>query len=313
MQVGNTLSLSVSQRRRDYDEACKLVLADRQIRARILQAYVPEFASLGLDSIEALLGEEVQIGEEPVGREARVAWLTGEDLNTEDAAVGEGTARFDVRFSVAVPGEGEVLVEIDLEAQSGWSVGYPLPSRAVFYCARMLSAQGARILPRSDYGGLRKVYSLWVCSRPDVRHRGRVDSFAVQPIDPASSEVYDGYDLMGVTMVCLDGDKADAAYGCLGLLSALFARESDPAELKRSLVEDFGMILTEQIDERTEAMCNFSEGVWADGKAEGRAEGRAEAVRNLVVSLSFTIEKAMDVLGVPADEREECARMVAAM
>lgn len=69
------------------------------------------------------------------------------------------------------------------------------------------------------------------------------------------------------------------------------------------------MILTETIDERVEDMCNFSEGIWEDGKAEGRAE----MVRNLMRNLSLSIERAMEVLGIPEEEREDCQRLVAAM
>ena len=42
------------------------------------------------------------------------------------------------------------------------------------------------------------------------------------------------------------------------------------------------MMMTEDIDERVEDMCNFSEGAWDDGKAAGIAEGKAEGLVNLI-------------------------------
>ena len=58
------------------------------------------------------------------------------------------------------------------------------------------------------------------------------------------------------------------------------------------------MIMTETLDERIE-------GIWEDGKAK--------MVRNLMSSLSLSIERAMEVLGIPEDEREDCQRLVAAL
>ena len=318
MERKNSLGRSINQNKRDYDESCKRILAEKQVRARILKDYVREFADLEVAEIEALLTEDVDIGTEPLDRDERVGFEQGStvELGTEDKTVDEGTARFDVRFRVPVPsGEGSLAVEVDLEAQNRWSTGYPLPSRAVFYCARMISAQGNRVLPHSEYGRLRKVCSLWVCSHPDAEHRGVVEHFSIRPHTKAGEQLFCGYDLMHICFVCLDKEKVTSAYGCLGLLGALFARESDAAKLRDALANDFGMILTEEIDERIESMCNLSEGIWEDGKAEGVAEGRAEGVAsslaNLMRTLSVPIERAMELLGIPAEERGKYESLVA--
>ena len=139
MEVRNSLGRSVRQLRRDYDAACKSILAERQVRARVLGAYVGELGDLRVAEIERMLDDEVEMGE-PVGRDERgLGAGRAHDINAEDPTLEEGTARFDVRFAVTVP-RGEAVVEVNLEAQNKWSVGYPLPSRAVFYCARMVSA-----------------------------------------------------------------------------------------------------------------------------------------------------------------------------
>ena len=75
------------------------------------------------------------------------------------------------------------------------------------------------------------------------------------------------------------------------------------------MINDFGMILTEEIDERVENMCNFSEGVWEDGKAEGKAVGLA----NLMHNISLPIERAMEVLGIPLDERGKYEQLIASI
>ena len=154
-----------------------------------------------------------------------------------------------------------------------------------------------------------------------------VDAFTLQPRTQEHASLYTGYDLMEIALICLDPQKATPEHGCLGLLSAILVKKCSSAELKRLLVEEFGIILTEEIDEGVEQMCNLSEGVYqrgvaegeargkaegrAEGRAEGKAEGRAEALGALMRSLSCSLEAAMDMLGIPSSERQHYERLVA--
>ena len=48
----------------------------------------------------------------------------------------------------------------------------------------------------------------------------------------------------------------------------------------------------------------------ADGRQEGRQEGLTTSIRNVMHSMNFSVEKAMDVLQIPADERAKYAALV---
>ena len=48
----------------------------------------------------------------------------------------------------------------------------------------------------------------------------------------------------------------------------------------------------------------------ADGKQEGRQEGLTASIRNVMHSMNFSVEKAMDVLQIPADERAKYVALV---
>ena len=62
-------------------------------------------------------------------------------------------------------------------------------------------------------------------------------------------------------------------------------------------------------------MCNLSQGVEekgrikgnVEGRAEGKAEERLSAIRNLMASMGWSAEQAMEVLRVPEAERQKCA------
>ena len=74
-----------------------------------------------------------------------------------------------------------------------------------------------------------------------------------------------------------------------------------------------------KIDEEKEALREAAEARGrAEGKAEGRAEGRAEGeirervsnLRNIMQTLNFTVQQAMDALKIPQEEREKYASMI---
>ena len=66
---------------------------------------------------------------------------------------------------------------------------------------------------------------------------------------------------------------------------------------------------------------DYGEAKWADGKAEGinegiskgKAEGKAEAILNIVNDFGVSVDKAMDVLKIPDNERNDYRQRLAAM
>ena len=47
-----------------------------------------------------------------------------------------------------------------------------------------------------------------------------------------------------------------------------------------------------------------------EARADGRQEGLTASIRNVMHSMNFSVEKAMDVLQIPADERAKYAALV---
>ena len=47
-----------------------------------------------------------------------------------------------------------------------------------------------------------------------------------------------------------------------------------------------------------------------EARADGRQEGLTASIRNVMHSMTFSVEKAMDVLQIPADERAKYAALV---
>ena len=66
-------------------------------------------------------------------------------------------------FFVVTPDEKHEKIFIDPELQNGFNPGYDLTERGVFYLGQMLSEQENSEFSGSDYGQLKKVYSIWIC------------------------------------------------------------------------------------------------------------------------------------------------------
>ena len=131
-------------------------------------------------------------------------------------------------------------------------------------------------------------------------------------------EAEENYDLMTVIMICLGNPEEVEPDGILRLLSILLSNETEDNEKKRILKEEFAMPITETLERSLDDMCNLSIGVEEKGRAKGRAEGRAEGqaeatialIRNLMDSMGFSLEKAMQALRISEEDRAKYTELL---
>lgn len=85
-----------------------------------------------------------------------------------------------------------------------------------------------------------------------------------------------------------------------------------------SIQEEFNIKMTQELEREVSEMCNLSEGVEQKGIAKGIAKGRtygivegiATSIRNLMESMGWSIEQAMDALQIPTEERNAYLNML---
>ena len=117
------------------------------------------------------------------------------------------------------------------------------------------------------------------------------------------------------------GDRAHIIYANgayrgesdIGRLMADF-RTADPKEMHFSALAD--RVKSLKYSERgVRNMCRAMEITFAEGRAEGRAEGitegRADAIQRMMKTLGLSLEKAMDALEIPAEERGKYEELLA--
>ena len=140
----------------------------------------------------------------------------------------------------------------------------------------MLSSQYGTEFTAPQYSKIKKVYSIWLCKN---------------------------------VMVCLSGENEEADDGILKLLEVLLSSEKEADEKKKILQEEFLIEMDRTFESEVQLMCNLSKDIEEKGIQKGMQKGIQEGVilslRNLMKSMKWTKEQAMEALGIPESEREQ--------
>lgn len=304
-----------------YDAAAKQLLACRPILAFVLKNTIEELVDCTIEEIgNELIDGEVGVSAVPVharGLRSPLVW----GLRNEDVSVDEGSIRYDILLRVRKPGgDGSMGIIVNLEPQS-YETNYPVLGRAMYYCARLLSAQRGWGRAASDYGALEKVYSIWLFTGPHAPEEGSVTRYSFQERTVCGSLTYpkSEYDLSEVVLVQLP--QAGGYNGFLERLATLFSLETSRGEKLRALEGGltWGLEEAEELVGRLVSMGEYAleygmekglaQGL-EEGLAQGREEARVDSIRALMASTGWDIARAMDALGIQGEERARCEELL---
>ena len=318
--ISTVLSKEITdtEMRSQYDYEAKKLLANKEILARIMQKCVDEFKSMEVDDILPCIEEGIQISNVPVDRGVtNRPKITG--IITDDAVPYEGHVYYDIYFWAFVPeGKTKVRVYINLEMQNDYHPGYLLEKRAMYYAARLLSAQGDRDinLANREYDRLSKVYSIWICMNTPDRVAGTIVSYSMEPHREYGTMyllMKSDYDLMEVVMIGI-GTKSIEDKNLPGLLYNLLTNKLAALEKKQILEENYNLKMSQSGWQEVERMTNLSEGVYNEGHSEGRTEGLQAKLTEIVLrklSKGQSVEFIADDLGEDIDVIKKIAETVA--
>ena len=220
-------ALDIAGQKAAFDAACKRLLADKNILAQIMKSCIPEYQQCTIDDIiQKYIEGHPCIGQENVHQDEAPERIRG--LNTEDKTMTEGTIFYDIRFEALAPSSEEMIsLIINIEAQNDFYPGYPLIKRGIYYCSRMISAQYGTEFSASDYGSIKKVYSVWICTSPPKSRENTINrySWSEECLIGNAAEEKRNYDLMSAIMICLGKEQDEAHGGILRLLKVLLSSE----------------------------------------------------------------------------------------
>lgn len=274
-----------------YDAVCKQILSERSILARIMKECVPEYKDCDIDEISNhYIENDPQISAVPVHRVSIIG------LDTVEKAIEEGTVSFDILFSAKLPEQsGKVSLIINVEAQKDFYPGYPLVTRGIYYCSRLLSAQKNKVFFNDHYEKLQKVYSIWICLDPPLYRHNTIARYRIVEEDVVGhvGENTKNYDLLNTIMICLGDPSEVKCEGVLRMLSILLSEAVSVVEKIQVLEGEFGIPMADSFKEEVESMCNLGEGIYVKGRAEGRAEEQARAEERLIHRLTQNVKAVM--------------------
>ena len=235
-------------------------------------------------------------GQEQTGQER----MSGSDrvpvVSVENTSIREGTVWYDIHFKVCVPGVQQtapvpeterepVEIVMNVEVQNSDLPGYPIPKRAVYYVARLISAQRGEVFKDQEYGKIKKAVSIWICLDTALKRSDTINEYRLQEIRRRGEyrEEEKNYDLMRIFVLRLGDRGEESEDQVVRLLSGLLSAEKTAAEKKKMLSEEFYIDMTEEIDQEVSSMCNLSEGIFEKGIQAGIVRGRAEGMETGIV------------------------------
>ena len=272
-----------------YDEACKNVLSEKGIAARILKECVEEYKDISVaDIIHKYIQGKPEISKVLVQNEGALTKIRTEQ--TEDSSEKEGTVFFDIRFTALVTGEDDSFIEliINFEAQNDFHPGYPLLKRGIYYCSRMISSQYGTVFTKSDYGKIKKVYSIWICTNPTQEQEYSITRYKMteENLIGEVKSPKQNYDLLDVVMICLGQKKYNELTGLLSLLNvALLDNYLDSNEKRRILETEFNVEITPELEKGVDDMCNLSAGIEKKGIEKGIEQGIDKGKTEIILEM----------------------------
>ena len=226
--------------------------------------------------------------------------IVGSD--TEDNSHKEGLVRYDLVFDARVPKTGEVIrLIINVEIQVDVNPGYPLITRVIYYLSRLISRQKGTVFTKSDYGKIRKVYSIWICPDPSKENRNSIAEYGIAQLKAIGKvdEPVENYDKMRGIVISLNDDGMDNRTDIIRLLSTLLSTTETVERRKQILEGEFHIPMTKEIEEGMQDMCNFGSAI----QSYGEQTGQVKLILSTMRKHGWDVEKTMDFMDVEKKDR----------
>lgn len=294
-----------------YDTNIKFLLADKQILSWILKYTLDEFKDMDVLDIRNCIGNDIDVDTKSVEPGlSNLGRIKG--TLTEDSVPGEGTIYYDIRFTVYCR-DTEMKILVNLEAQmtsDANKLGYHLENRIIFYLARMISAQKQTEIFHSDFDDLKPVRSIWICMDSDVMEDSIEEIGFESRLAYGNTKNRHKTDLIKGIIVNIRNEAADtlettpkSGNRLIAMLEEILSKKT-VVEKKQILTDEYGMIMTEELEGRMQNMCNLSELVKESAVKQERIAAvermlKADATKEQIISFGYSeeeIEKAENAL-----------------
>ncbi len=238
-----------------YDEYCKKILSNKQILARIMKECVAEYRDIPVEEIPSYIEHDPQLD---VSLDDESDKIQGR--NVEDQSVHGAEIKYDILFDAKLPNSDEnerIGLFINIEAQNSNNTPYPILSRAVYYCSRLLAKQKNMQggFQNSEFQNLKKVYSIWIVMNSNNAMEGVLNKYTIteECLETKYQFPKEDYDKLSVVMIYpkREYDIKDDKNGMMKMLNLLFKAKMPAEDKKYQLSKNYGIMMTRAIDKPT--------------------------------------------------------------
>ena len=198
--------------------------------------------------------------------------------------------------------------------------GYPLLKRAEYYCSRLIVRQ-------KEYKNIQKVHSIWLMQEYANRKEGVANHYSMKEecLGNRWKEKAENYGMMHIFMLYPKGkyDAKDTSFQ--NLMNVLFKNEHSAEEKLTILRKQFGIKVTETMEEEVEEMSHICMYYEQEGKKAGLTEGmligekRGMQIGKILTQTAnverlmkkqLSMQEAFDLLEIEEDMQEKIIKRI---
>ena len=184
------------------------------------------------------------------------------------------------------------------------------------YLSRIITSQNGKEYDYRNYDGMKKAYVIWILPQAAKKRDGHVNriSSKLENISGSTIERLESYDKSEQIMISLnkDHDIKDKYEDSDWIKTPLviFLNNTYDLLIKKEVMKEYGF---EEIEKEVKKMCNLGEMIARENIEKGHSMGieqgqkleRITLIKNMIESLQCSMQRAMDVLKLTADERKD--------
>ncbi len=302
---------NIEKLRKDYDEACKRILSEKYILAWIMKSCIDEYSDSSIDDIaNKYIEGNAQIGEESLNSDGDYLTNRIRGMNTEDSSINEGVVRYDIKYRSLIPNTEEIAhLIINIEPQSSANtLKYPIMKRAVYYASRLISSQKGTEFIGSDYGKIKKIYSIWIFTslvKENAINKYCISENAILGNKCVEKEHYDLLNIITVELGEVEQDKEKyKLVKFINLLKYLFTNVSNSTiiEIENILKKEYRINIDNTLREELIYVGHPVYMSYEKGIQEGIEQGIEQGKIQGMLLANVDIKKIIELTGTTREE-----------
>ena len=181
------------------------------------------------------------------------------------------------------------------------------------YLSRIITSQNGKEYDYRNYDGMKKAYVIWILPQVAKKRDGHVNRInsKLENISGSTIERLESYDKSEQIMIYLnkDHDIKEKYEGSDWIKTPLviFLNNTYDLLIKKEVMKEYGF---EEIEKEVKKMCNLGEMIARENIEKGHSMGieqgqkleRITLIKNMTESLQCSMQRAMGVLKLTADE-----------